>query len=398
MPQRNKTAAVDRGCYALSQNGRTLEINMYGQIVQRRPVNWWNGEEVKGDFIVQSEFLQDLDTYKDYDELVIHLNSVGGDAYASVAIYNRLKALDTKVTIVVDGVAMSGGSLIMCAGDTVKVNPSSIIMIHRCWSYVWDQVNADDLRKMAESFDATDTAQAEIYHARTGLTVEECLKMMSEEKYMSGREAKDLGFATELIEDAEDADIAASADHRTLFVNGRPMMVAMGKLPESIPVVENVVEPAAEAPEAEADGGDNNPPVASGENEGGHVTMTWEEFLAQNPEAAQAALANARAEGANEERQRLSDIDAVAGCFSDEIVNAAKYGDNTCTAQEMAYRAALASAKQGQAFMAAVNADNQESNAQNVSAAPAPVEEAKPQSNEDLVAAGQAAAKKMMEV
>ena len=126
--------------------------------------------------------------------------------------------------------------------------------------------------------------------------------------------------------------------------------------------------------------------------------MTWEEFLAQNPEAANQALANARAEAVAVERQRMAEIDEVAPLFDADMVSAAKYGDNTCTAAELAYRVAQANAKQGKAFMNAVVADANESGANDVKPAPATEETPTVKSPEDLVKAGLAAAKAAMEV
>lgn len=61
------------------------------------------------------------------------------------------------------------------------------------------------------------------------------------------------------------------------------------------------------------------------------------------------------------ERQRLRDIDAIAALYDPELVQAAKYGDNPCTAQELAYRAAVQAADKaendGKAFLAAAQAD-----------------------------------------
>ena len=74
------------------------------------------------------------------------------------------------------------------------------------------------------------------------------------------------------------------------------------------------------------------------------------------------------------ERKRLQEIDAIAALYDPALVQEAKYGDNPCTAQELAYQAAvLAAAKaagEGKAFMAAMAADNQAAAA--VSAVPAP--------------------------
>ena len=72
------------------------------------------------------------------------------------------------------------------------------------------------------------------------------------------------------------------------------------------------------------------------------------------------------------ERQRLADIDAVAGVFDAELVREAKYGDTPCTAQELAYRAAVKAAAQGKSFLAGLMADAANSGAAGVGATPPP--------------------------
>lgn len=417
MPKRVNPAApstlIERPCYTMAIAGKHVDMNMYGEIVETRPVDWWTGEPVTGDFIILEEFLRDLDTLAEMESITIHLNSVGGDAFASIAIYNRLRALNAEITVIVDGVAMSGGSLIMCAAGTVQANPSSLIMVHQCWSYFYGRVNSGDLTAYAEKLATIDRSQAEIYSAKTGKTTDEVLDIMRGERYMTGREAMDLGFVDEMVDEDVNPDISVSADHRTMFVRGHSMRVAaMGELPENITVVESEDTQDAEVTEggiptnAEAGnesitgaiGADNNPPNTSGENEGGHSNMTWEEFLAQNPEAANQALANARAEAVASERQRMAEIDEVAGLFETDMVNNAKYGENACTAAELAYRVAQANAKQGKAFMAAAVADANDSGVNDVTPAPATEETPAVKSSEDLVNAGLAAAKAAMEV
>lgn len=124
--------------------------------------------------------------------------------------------------------------------------------------------------------------------------------------------------------------------------------------------------------------------------------MTFEEYCKENPEAAAALLAEAQAvsteAAVRAERQRMSDIDAVSALYEKDIVNAAKYGEHACTAQEMCYRAAVESAKQGKTFMANMSADHAESGAGDVAPAPAPEETGKHTTNADLLAAGKAAA------
>lgn len=122
---------------------------MYGDIYETRPVNWWTGEPISGNFILLDEFLKDLEEVKGCKSLTVRMNSYGGDAGVSNTIHNRLRDLareGTEITCIVDDVAMSGGSLIMCACDTVKVNPSSLVMIHKCLGLMWGYYNTDEMR------------------------------------------------------------------------------------------------------------------------------------------------------------------------------------------------------------------------------------------------------------
>lgn len=381
--------SIQKPVYTMATtDGQSAEVVMYGDIYEEQPRDWW-GDPIEGQFILLSEFLEDLKEISGCKDITIRMHSYGGDAGAANTIHNRLRELargGAKLTCIVDGVAMSGGSLIMCACDTVKVNPSSLIMIHKAWAFFWGGYNADDLREQATSMDAYDKMQVEVYKRKCGLSNTVILHMMADTTYMTGREAVEKGFADEVIEDAEPMNIAASADGRSLFVRGRQMHLAPGMFaPDTIPTV---------TPEASATVETNTQPAQPGEQ--GGRSMNLKQFREQHPEAAAELEAEARAAvaadgtpatppdpaavpatpsaGADDavqaERRRIQDIDAVAHLFPDDVVEAAKYGDNPCTAQEMAYRAAVAASKNGTQFLAALAADTDESGADEVGAAP----------------------------
>ncbi len=382
---------LTRPCYTLAVEGKHADLTMYGQIVETWPVDWWTGEKIEGQFIALKDFMADLDSIRDAETLAIHMNSVGGDGYSAIAIHNMLRTLPAEKTAIVEGVAMSGGSLIICACEHTKAFANSLILWHHAWTYIWGAYNAPELHKAANGLEGMDKSQAEIYMRKTGKTLDEVTSIMDEERHLTGREAYEMGLIDELLDDdeEEDLDIAVSADKRTLFVKGHQMRIAaLGEFPESIKVVEAVP----------GNGLDKNAPDASGK-EGGRTNMTLEELRNENPEAAAALLAEAQASAnaaaVQSERQRIADIDAIAGLYSDEIVNAAKYGETACTAQEMAYRAALENAKQGKAFMENTKSDYKESGASKVSSAPGEDENGKTMTDADRVAAGKAAAARL---
>ena len=248
-PSSTPMVSIQRPCYAMaSTDGQRADITMYGQIVDTQPTDWWTGEPVPGQYIIESEFLSDLQQVEHCTEITIRMDSVGGDAGVSILIHNRLRELaakGTKLTCIVDGVAMSGGSLIMCACDTVKANPSSLVMIHKCWSLIWGNYNADELRKAADANDAWDKSQVSIYKRKTGLSETVLLHMMSDTTYMTGKEAVEKGFANELLDDAEPVEISASADRQTIYAKGhalhlRPLLQIHRRHPPPSPTKEDI--------------------------------------------------------------------------------------------------------------------------------------------------------------
>lgn len=381
---------IERPFYAMaSTNGTEAEITMYGEIVEQRPRDWF-GNEVEGQFIIAEEFLEDLKQVEGCNAITIRMNSGGGDAGASIMIHNRLRDLSAKgvkLTCIVDGIAMSGGSLIMCACDTVKVNASSLIMIHKCWSFLFGGYNADEMRQMADANDAYDKAQAAIYVRKTGESETKILHMMADTTYMTGKEAFEKGFADEVL-DEEPLQIAASADGRTLYVGQRAMHLAPGMFaPDSIPTVEAGAVPV-----------ETNTNQATEEG-GKTMATTVEELRAESPELVSELEAAVRADATRAEQERLQGIDNIAGLFSADMVREAKYGETACTAQELAFRAAQEAAKNGQTFLANLEADAQASGAGEVPAAPAPedtpIEE--PKTAEEKLEAARALVKKVKE-
>lgn len=49
-------------CYNIvKKTDNSAELNLYGEVVKTRPIDWWTGEPVPGDFIIQDEIMKDLD-------------------------------------------------------------------------------------------------------------------------------------------------------------------------------------------------------------------------------------------------------------------------------------------------------------------------------------------------
>ena len=68
--------------------------------------------------------------FADDGDVVIYLNSPGGDCIAASQIYTMLMDYRGNVTIKIDGIAASAASVIAMAGTSVLMAPTSLMMIH----------------------------------------------------------------------------------------------------------------------------------------------------------------------------------------------------------------------------------------------------------------------------
>lgn len=126
-------------------------------------------------------------------DVVVNINSPGGDVFEGLAIYNLLREYKGHVTVRVLGVAASAASFIAMAADEIQIARAGFFMIHNAWTGVWGDRN--DLRETAEFLEQIDGTIADIYHVRSGLSMDELKADMDKERWINGRDAIDSGFA-----------------------------------------------------------------------------------------------------------------------------------------------------------------------------------------------------------
>ena len=159
------------------------EIRIYDSI------GWWG--------VTASDFAAELDKI-DAGEIVLRINSSGGDVFDGFAIYNLLRDHPAKVTTIVDGFAASIASIIALAGDEIEVHEASVVMIHDPWGVGIG--NADELRQLADVLDKTIAGpMAKLYSDRMDKPIDEIRNLMKSETWYTGEEAVDSGFASKVI-------------------------------------------------------------------------------------------------------------------------------------------------------------------------------------------------------
>ncbi len=104
-----------------------------------------NGADYWGEDTGVSNVLSQLQGLDPSQNIVLHINSVGGEVSAGVTIYNRLRALQNKKSVIIEGLAASIASIISMAGDEIHMALGSEMMIHNPCSYAFGE--ADDFEK-----------------------------------------------------------------------------------------------------------------------------------------------------------------------------------------------------------------------------------------------------------
>lgn len=127
----------------------------------------------------------------------VWIDSWGGDTTAAAGIYNALKEHNGKVTVKIDGKAVSAASVIAMAGEEVKISPLGILMIHNPWSGVRGE--AKDMRHMADVLDEVKDTIINAYQMKTGRSRKKISQMMDEETWMSPKKAMAEGFVDEIL-------------------------------------------------------------------------------------------------------------------------------------------------------------------------------------------------------
>lgn len=179
--------------YNIQKSGKTVDIMVFGDITSWR----WLESDVSG-----FSFANELNAAGEVDEIIVHINSYGGEVSEGFAVYNTLKNHPAKVTTICEGFACSAASVIFMAGERRIMNPLSALWIHNVQS--WASGDSNALRKVAEENDQLTELSKQAYtSADLTISAEELADMMDAETWIMPTDALTMGFATEISEQSE---------------------------------------------------------------------------------------------------------------------------------------------------------------------------------------------------
>lgn len=161
------------------------------------------------DMIVASEFeaeffggvypMQIVEQLKNMSgDVLVRIDSPGGDVFAAVNICQHLREYSGKVTAQIDGVAASAASVIACSVDEVVMAKGSMMMIHQASTMAMG--NSGDFLAVAELLEKVDGQIANVYAEKTGKDAADFMAAMEKETWYTETGAVEAGLANRVYE------------------------------------------------------------------------------------------------------------------------------------------------------------------------------------------------------
>ena len=150
-----------------------------------------------GDEVTPAIFREELNTAE--GDIVLWINSPGGDCFAAAQIYNMLMDYPGSVTVKIDGLAASAASVIAMAGATVEISPVGMLMIHNPMT-----ISIGDVQEMERAIALLAEVKESIinaYEIKTGMSRAKISRLMDAETWMNAKKAVELGFADAVLRD-----------------------------------------------------------------------------------------------------------------------------------------------------------------------------------------------------
>lgn len=170
-------------------------LELYGTIAEE---SWFD------DDVTPQMFREEL--FSGDGDVVIFLNSPGGDCVAASQIYTMLTEYRGTVTIKIDGIAASAASVIAMAGDTVLMAPTGMMFVHNPMTTAFG--NKAEMEKAIEMLEEVKESIINAYERKTGLSRQKLSNLMDSDTWMNAKRAIELGFADGMLGESAVTDEA----------------------------------------------------------------------------------------------------------------------------------------------------------------------------------------------
>lgn len=289
----------------------TAELLIYGDIVSEK--SWWSDDNE----VTPNDFSKELNELGDKNNIIVRINSGGGDVFSAFAIYTMLKDNKAKITIKIDGIAASAATIIAMAGDIIEIPNYAIFMIHDPMSVLWGYYNTTELNKISKRLDVIKNGIINAYVNKTGKDKDEIWNLMQEETWLTGEDAVNNGFCDKLLLEDENNEDEFFLDNNHLIVNSLDIDLTKFKNANKI---KNKLKKNGLTFKNNADHSffnDKTKKITENKEE----IMNKEELKQKYPDIFNEVLQD----GVKQERERIKNIEEMEVPGFEDIVNKAKF-------------------------------------------------------------------------
>ncbi len=148
-------------------------------------------------------------------DIIVWINSPGGDCVAAAQIYNMLMEYPHNVTVKIDGIAASAASVIAMAGTKVLVSPVSMMMIHNPATIAFG--DTAEMQKAIDMLSEVKESIVNAYEIKTGMSRAKISHLMDAESWMNANKAVELGFADGILNHDTDTEAIEQPNVSMMF-------------------------------------------------------------------------------------------------------------------------------------------------------------------------------------
>lgn len=171
--------------------------------------------------------------------LVIRVNSIGGDVYPGIAIYNAILRARVPITVAIDGLAASIAGVIALAAPKVTIGRYARVMIHNVSGGGYG--NKTELQALIDQIASLEVSIADIIARRMGISRDEVAHRYFDggEHWFTADEAVRLHLADQIYDEEALPEGASNEEIYQTFTN-RLRLASEPQNENDMPIIDNL--------------------------------------------------------------------------------------------------------------------------------------------------------------
>lgn len=176
-----------------------MKMNLSGELIANEWAEVYREFGYTSGFYCADDVRQAIADLSDGEELILEINSIGGDVFGANEIYAMLEDCTHPTEAIVQSIAASAASYFIMACDHISMHLPAQLMIHRASTFACG--TTADLQQARQMLDTTDSAILDVYCRKCGSKTsrEELESMMAAETYINATDALQYGLIDSIV-------------------------------------------------------------------------------------------------------------------------------------------------------------------------------------------------------